>query len=184
MALLPQKFSCRQAEGQSLTAASEVPRDHVLSIVDRVERVLLDWEEVLDATSCQLTCGSLMDLREGAELSIGHVVGLEALRTVLFARQARIITTSTRDSCTYHNVHTFVRTPFILYHTQESKSELAKIFEDRQNEKSVFPKNLAKSSQHQNEFLLTFAFVAATPVRALSRRVPARVVVRGLPVVV
>ena len=106
MAPFSQILSDWETEGKRLAAAGQVPRDHVLPVVDGVERVLLDGEQCFDAPSNQLPGRVLVDLREGGKLAVVHVVGLEPFRTLLFSGETRIVvasaaTSRVRDACTY-----------------------------------------------------------------------------------
>ena len=79
-----------KTECQSLAAAGQVARNHILAVVHRIKGVLLNWEKRLDASGDELLGGGGHDLREGSELSVGHVVGLELLRSALLTGQARV----------------------------------------------------------------------------------------------
>ena len=77
--VLAEVLGHRQAEGQSLATARQVARNHIFSVVDRIERVLLNREQVLDASRHHLLGRRHLDLREACELPVDDCVGLECL---------------------------------------------------------------------------------------------------------
>lgn len=58
-ALLSEAFYNRQGEGQSLSRTGKVSSDNVFEVVDGVERIGLDREQFLNASSGQLVCSRL-----------------------------------------------------------------------------------------------------------------------------
>ena len=79
-----------EAESQSLAATREIARNHVLSVVRRVERVLLDGEQTLDASSNELLGRGCHDLREAGKFSVRHIVVSELVGAGLLARQTGV----------------------------------------------------------------------------------------------
>ena len=88
---LAQIFSERQTECQGLTATSEITGNHILSVVNRVEAVLLDGEHVLDASGDELRGRRCMDLGEARELIVRDSVGFESLRSAFLTSQADLV---------------------------------------------------------------------------------------------
>ena len=82
--MLAKVLSCGQAEGQGLATAGQVARNHILSRVDGVERVLLDGEQVLDAPRDHLLGRSGLDLGETRKLTIGDDDLLHGLGACFF----------------------------------------------------------------------------------------------------
>lgn len=65
-----QVFNYGKGEGKSLSRTGQVTGDNVLSIVDGVEAVLLDWEQINDALLFELVNGLWHDLWEIFKFSI------------------------------------------------------------------------------------------------------------------
>lgn len=83
--LLAEPLSDGETEGQGLATACQVTRNHILTVVSRVESVLLDGEQTLDAPGDQLLGRGGLDLREAGELSILDSVRLQCLGSVLLS---------------------------------------------------------------------------------------------------
>ena len=83
----------RQSKCKSFSRSRQVPRNDVLSVVDRVETVHLNWEKVLVASCDQLLSRLRVDFRERRKLSILHSVGLKNLRSLLLTRETRFLFT-------------------------------------------------------------------------------------------
>ena len=80
-----------QAEGQCLATTSQITGDDILTIVDGVEGVLLDGEEVLDATLDHLLGRGGLDLGEACELTVRDIVVLQSSGLGLLASQTSLV---------------------------------------------------------------------------------------------
>ena len=89
--LLSQVLGDGQTEAKGLARASQITRDDVLSVVDWIETVLLDWEERSDATLTQLGCSRGWNLWEGRELTILDCVVLESGRVRLLSCETGVL---------------------------------------------------------------------------------------------
>lgn len=90
--VLSKIFNDGQAEGERLAGASEVPRDHIFSIVDIVEAVLLDGEQVDDALCLQFLGSPRGDLGEVLELGLlGNGILFGARVSLLQTSQAVLL---------------------------------------------------------------------------------------------
>ena len=88
-----------QAESQSLTAAGQVACNDILPIVDRIERLLLNREQVLDSAGDKLLGRGSHDLWEAGELSILDSVALHIPHGVLLTSQTGFLLSLILWSC-------------------------------------------------------------------------------------
>ena len=70
LTLSPQVLYHGEAEGEGLAGASEVSRNHVLAVVDRVEAVLLNGEETLIALGTEFVSSAGCDFGEALKARI------------------------------------------------------------------------------------------------------------------
>ena len=86
-----QLFSHRQRETEGLSRASQISSYDVFPVEDRIEAVLLDREQTLDAVCLETSYGLGMDVREGRKLAVGGLVIRQLATPLFFARQAAIL---------------------------------------------------------------------------------------------
>lgn len=59
-----------QAEGQSFAGAGQIARNDIFTVVDRIERVLLHWEQIHNSSLNELLGGLLGNFGVVFELSV------------------------------------------------------------------------------------------------------------------